>query len=185
MNIRSFLAECAGFPVSLPRELSHLSVQHVLLRETPSEASCPSELKLAPLTMLAVRANLRVRASEGTWSTRSMLRRPSAQTGASCSPVRATAESTSGRCAPDSAQLALHARYECTHGHLLHSSRVCLHWGRLQLLSAVGGAQVGRPDAAPIVLRDHEGEVTGVDWCPSDICKVQRLATALARQERV
>ncbi|KAG9129285.1 hypothetical protein Leryth_015667 [Lithospermum erythrorhizon] len=32
--------------------------------------------------------------------------------------------------------------------------------------------QVQKPNADPIVLKSHDGEVTAVDWCPSDIGKV-------------
>jgi hypothetical protein len=32
--------------------------------------------------------------------------------------------------------------------------------------------QVSRPEAAPYVLEAHEGEVTGVAWCPSDLGQV-------------
>ena len=32
--------------------------------------------------------------------------------------------------------------------------------------------QVKWPEAAPYVLEGHEGEVTGVAWCPSDLGQV-------------
>lgn len=32
--------------------------------------------------------------------------------------------------------------------------------------------QVNKPEAEPITLKSHEGEVTAVDWCPSDIGRI-------------
>ncbi|GBG79386.1 hypothetical protein CBR_g29535 [Chara braunii] len=36
--------------------------------------------------------------------------------------------------------------------------------------------QVDRPEDGPYVLEGHEGEVTGVDWCPTDFCKIATCA---------
>ncbi|KAA8548140.1 hypothetical protein F0562_004599 [Nyssa sinensis] len=32
--------------------------------------------------------------------------------------------------------------------------------------------QVNKPQADPIILKSHDGEVTAVDWCPSEIGKI-------------
>ncbi|KAI5067067.1 hypothetical protein GOP47_0017595 [Adiantum capillus-veneris] len=32
--------------------------------------------------------------------------------------------------------------------------------------------QMDSPESAPIVLKGHGGEVTAVDWCPTDFCKI-------------
>lgn len=32
--------------------------------------------------------------------------------------------------------------------------------------------QVDRPEADPVILKGHRGEVTAVDWCPTDFCKI-------------
>ena len=31
---------------------------------------------------------------------------------------------------------------------------------------------MAKPDAAPVVLTGHQGEVTGVAWCPSDFGQI-------------
>lgn len=32
--------------------------------------------------------------------------------------------------------------------------------------------QADRPEADPVMLKGHRGEVTAVDWCPTDFCKI-------------
>lgn len=43
--------------------------------------------------------------------------------------------------------------------------------------TAIFASQVDRPAAAPYVLQGHEGEVTGVAWCPSDFGQARNAAS--------